>query len=84
MKANPHSIRKFFEKEPKFSVLIALSTIVLLLLMYFYTDLESSFSWQERYQSHLVTQQSSEQPQAHCKMKQTIIIWEETYFLPAN
>lgn len=84
MKANPRSIRSFFEKEPKFSVLIALSTIVLLLLMYFCTDLESSFTWQEQYQSHLATQQPVEPSQPECKMKQTIIIWEETYYLPAN
>lgn len=84
MKANLCFIRDFFVKEPKFSVLIALSTIVLLLLLYFYTDLEPSFTWQERYQSHLVAQKNAEQPEAACRVNQTIIIWQEAYFLPAN
>lgn len=84
MKAKPRLIRNFFVKEPKFSVLIALSSIILLLLLYFYTNLEDSFSWHERYQSHLAAQKNAEQPKTGCKVNQTIIIWQETYTLPTN
>lgn len=90
------SFRRFFKKEPKFSVWIALAAVILLLAFFSYTNFYATATrnparnaWvAQQSQPQLADDQAvakqPQQPHRTCRIQQTITVWQETYFVPVD